>query len=58
MKRGQDCLISETFDRFHQKQSGDGDDECLKDFLLQNVFSVVFIPNRLIVICAKVDKRT
>ena len=45
MKRGQDCLISETFDRFHQKQSGDGDDECLKDFLLQTVFSAVFVPN-------------
>lgn len=28
-----------------KKQSGDGDDECLKDFLLQTVFSAVFVPN-------------
>ena len=55
MKRGQDCLISETFDRFVQKQSEDGDDECFRDFLFQTVFSLVFVPNHHI--SAKIDKR-
>ena len=54
MKRGQDCLISETFDHFDQKQSGNGDDECCKDFLGANCFLLFISTHHK---DAKIDKR-